>query len=179
MRRTALWIALSVGVAVALLIAVLATRDPAEARLAQSPLLGKPAPTTSAPALDGSTVRLADFRGQYVVLNFFATWCVPCLREHPELTRFHDRHAQTGDATVLAVIFDDDVPSVRRFFEREGGEWPVLDDPGGKIALDFGVRGPPESFLIDPEGYVISKIVGEVRADGLESLVARAKRGRG
>jgi cytochrome c biogenesis protein CcmG, thiol:disulfide interchange protein DsbE len=70
------------------------------------------------------------------------------------------------------------VASVRDFFEREGGDWPVLDDPGGKIALDFGVRGPPESFLIDPDGFVISKIVGEVRAAPLEELLADAKRGR-
>jgi cytochrome c biogenesis protein CcmG/thiol:disulfide interchange protein DsbE len=177
MRRTVLWIALSVGVVGALLVAVLATREPAEARFSDSPLLGKPAPAATGRALDGSTMRLADLRGRYVVLNFFATWCVPCQREHPELSRFQNRHAQTGDATVLAVIFDDDVPSVRSFFEREGGDWPVLDDPGGKIALDFGVRGPPESFLIDPDGFVVSKIVGEVRADALESLVARAKRG--
>ena len=177
MRRTVLWVALSIGLVGALLVAVLATREPAEVRLSDSPLLGQPAPAATARALDGSTVRLADFRGKYVVLNFFATWCVPCLREHPELTRFQNRHAQIGDATVLSVIFDDDVPSVRKFFEREGGDWPVLDDPGGKIALDFGVRGPPESFLIDPNGYVVSKVVGEVRADALESLVARAKRG--
>jgi cytochrome c biogenesis protein CcmG/thiol:disulfide interchange protein DsbE len=102
---------------------------------------------------------------------------VPCQREHPELTSFQNRHAQTGDATVLAVVFDDDVASVRRFFAREGGDWPVLDDPGGKIALDFGVRGPPESYLIDPSGFVISKIVGEVRAASLDDLVARATRG--
>jgi cytochrome c biogenesis protein CcmG/thiol:disulfide interchange protein DsbE len=179
MRRTALWIALSVGLAFALLVAVLATRKPAEARLAQSPLLGKPAPAATGTALDGSTVRLADLRGRYVVLNFFATWCVPCQREHPELTSFQNRHAATGDATVLAVIFDDDVPSVRSFFQREGGDWPVLDDPGGKIALDFGVRGPPESFVIDPDGFVVSKIVGEVRATSLEALLARVKGRRG
>jgi cytochrome c biogenesis protein CcmG/thiol:disulfide interchange protein DsbE len=177
MRRTVLWIALAIGVVGALLVAVLATREPAEARFSDSPLLGKPAPAATGTALDGSTVRLADLRGQFVVLNFFATWCVPCQREHPELNSFQNRHLQTGDATVLAVIFDDDVPSVRRFFQREGGEWPVLDDPGGKIALDFGVRGPPESFLIDPNGFVVSKIVGEVRATGLEQLIARVKAG--
>jgi cytochrome c biogenesis protein CcmG/thiol:disulfide interchange protein DsbE len=64
---------------------------------------------------------------------------------------------------------------VRSYYERNGGDWPVLDDPSGKIALDFGVRGPPESFLIDPDGFVISKIVGEVRATSLEQLLARAK----
>ena len=177
MRRTVLWIALAVGVVGALLVVVLATRESAQARLTGSPLLGKPAPAATARALDGSTVRLADFRGRYVLLNFFATWCVPCLREHPDLISFQNRHVQTGDATVLQVIFDDEVASVRKFIEREGGDWPVLDDPGGKIALDFGVRGPPESFLIDPDGFVVSKIVGEVRIEMLEDLVTRAKQG--
>ena len=177
-RHTARWAALAVGVLGALLIAVLATREPAEARFADSPLLGKESPAASGRALDGSTVRLADLKGKYVVLNFFATWCVPCLREHPELLSFQNRHAQTGDATVVSVIFDDDVPSVSAFFQREGGDWPVLDDPGGKIALDFGVRGPPETFLIDPNGFVLSKIVGEVRAAPLERLIAEAKAGR-
>jgi cytochrome c biogenesis protein CcmG/thiol:disulfide interchange protein DsbE len=175
MRRTALWIALAVGLASALLVAVLATRKPAEARLSESPLLGRPAPAAAGTALDGSTVRLADLRGRFVLINFFATWCVPCQREHPELESFQNRHLATGDATVLAVIFDDDVKSVRAYFARNGGDWPVLDDPSGKIALDFGVRGPPESFLIDPNGFVISKIVGEVRATSLEELLARAK----
>jgi cytochrome c biogenesis protein CcmG/thiol:disulfide interchange protein DsbE len=175
MRRTALWIAIVIGLSSALLVAVLATRKPAEARLSESPLLGRPAPTATGTALDGSTVRLADLRGKFVLLNFFATWCVPCQREHPELESFQNRHVATGDATVLAVIFDDDVKSVRDYLERNGGDWPVLDDPSGKIALDFGVRGPPESFLIDPDGFVISKIVGEVRATSLERLLARAK----
>jgi cytochrome c biogenesis protein CcmG/thiol:disulfide interchange protein DsbE len=177
MRRTALWSALGVALLGALLIAVLATRSPAVERLADSPLLGKPAPVVSGRSLDGSTVRLSDFRGQYVVLNFFATWCVPCRNEHPELQSFRNRHLSTGDVEVLAVVFDDDMGDVRRFFEREGGDWPVIDDPRGKVALDFGVRGPPESFLIDPNGYVLTRIVGEVRADGLDNLLEQATKG--
>ena len=176
-RRTALWASLAVALVGALLVALLATRSPAVERLADSPLLGKPAPSVSGRSLDGSTVRLADLRGRYVVLNFFATWCVPCRNEHPELQRFRNRHLTTGDVEVLAVVFDDDIADVRRFFEREGGDWPVIDDPRGKVALDFGVRGPPESFLIDPNGYVLTRIVGEVRAEGLERLLDQAKRG--
>jgi cytochrome c biogenesis protein CcmG/thiol:disulfide interchange protein DsbE len=172
-----LWGALGVAVIGAALVALLATSTPAEERLADSPLLGKPAPAVRGTDLDGTTVRLADLRGKWVVLNFFATWCVPCQREHPELQRFVNRHRATGDAEVLAVIFDDDVPSVRSYFEDNGGDWPVLDDPRGKVALDFGVRGPPESFLIDPNGFVVSRIVGEVRTEALENLLARAKRG--
>ena len=170
-----MWSAGGIGLALVLLITVLATREPAQERVAESPLLGKPAPEVEGTTLEGTTLRLADLRGKYVLVNFFATWCVPCQREHPELLRFTADHQAAGDATVLAVIFDDEVAAVRQFMEERGGGWPVIDDPRGKIALEFGVRGPPESFLIDPRGFVLTRIVGEVRAVGLERLLTEAK----
>ena len=172
--RTALWVALALGVVVVLFVGLLATREPARNTLAGSPLLGRPAPEVTGTALDGSTVRLSQMRGRFVLLNFFATWCVPCQREHPELVKFAQRHEASGDAQVLAVIFDDDPAAVRRFFEEKGGRWPVIDDPRGKVSLSFGVRGPPESFLIAPDGTVVTRIVGEVRADDLDDLLRRA-----
>lgn len=154
-------------------VALLATRESAATRVADSPLVGRLAPEVSGETFDGRVVRLSALRGRYVVINFFATWCVPCQREHPELRTF--AAAQEGRAEVLAVIFDDDPERVQRFFETRGGEWPVLDDPSGKVALDYGVRGPPESFLIGPEGIVLSRIVGEVTAVGLTDLLTRAE----
>ena len=168
-------IALSVGALALVLVAVLATRPSAETKEAQSPLLGHPAPALQGTALDGSTVRLSDYRGRWVVLNFFATWCVPCQREHPQLIAFTRRHAAAHDAQVLGVIFDDTVARARSFVARNGGSWPLVDDPGGSIALDFGVRGPPESYLVDPNGDVLAKVVGEVTDAGLERLLQRAQ----
>ncbi len=176
--RTLRWVALALGVVLVLFVGLLATREPARNTLAGSPLLGKPAPEVTGTALDGTTVRLSQFRGRYVLLNFFATWCVPCRREHPELLRFSERH-QAGDAQVVAVIWDDDPAAVRRFFEVNGGDWPVIEDPRGKVALDFGARGPPETFLIDPDGFVLFRRVGEVNAAFLEDLLARAKARQG
>lgn len=172
-RRTVRWIALGVSVAVLAFVALLATRQPAATRIADSPLVGRIAPEISGRAVDGRAVRLSGMRGRYVVLNFFATWCVPCQREHPELREFADE--ADGNAEIVAVIFDDDPGRVKQFFEQRGGDWPVLDDPGGKVALDYGVRGPPESFLIGPDGVVLSRIVGEVTTEGLTALVARAE----
>lgn len=169
------WIVAPVGVVALLLVGLLATRDSARNTMASSPLLGRPAPEVTGKGLDGRVVRLSQHRGRYVVLNFFATWCVPCEREHPELMRFADAHREAGDATILSVIFDDDPDSVRKFFETRGGTWPVIEDPRGKVSLDFGVRGPPESFVIDPNGIVISRIVGEVSADRLERLLDEAE----
>lgn len=173
--RTARWIALAVAVVLVAFLVVLATRESAESSLADSPLLGKPAPEVIGKGLDGGTVRLSQFRGRYVVLNFFATWCVPCVREHDDLVRFSTRHAETNDATVLAVIFDDEPDNVQRFFRQRGGDWPVIADERGKVSLDFGVRGPPESFLIDRNGIVVSRIIGEVDDRRLEDLLRRVE----
>lgn len=170
------WIALGLVVAAVAFLVVLGTRQSAQEAAAGSPLLGKPAPEVIGPDLDGETVRLSQLRGRYVLLNFFASWCVPCEREHDDLIRFQEAHAQAGDATVLAVIFDDTVENAQAFFEARGGEWPVLADERGKVSLDFGVRGPPESFLISPEGIVLTRIIGEVDFDRLERLVAEAER---
>ena len=173
--KTMRWIALGAAVVAVAFLLVLATRDSAVSTAADSPLLGKPAPEVIGKGLDGETIRLSQLRGRYVLLNFFATWCVPCLREHDDLIRFQNLHADANDATVLAVVFDDEADNARRFFDERGGDWPVIADDRGKVSLDFGVRGPPESFLIDPNGVVISRIIGEVDATRLENLLRQAE----
>jgi cytochrome c biogenesis protein CcmG/thiol:disulfide interchange protein DsbE len=172
------WAAIGLAVVVLAFVLVLATRRSAEQAKADSPLLGRPAPEVTGPGLDGSTIRLSQLRGRYVLVNFFASWCVPCINEHDDLMRFQTRHEQAGDATVLAVTFNDSLDNARRFFEKRGGDWPVLSDDRGKVALDFGVRGPPESFLVDPNGIVLTKIIGEVDDAALESIITEAKAAR-
>lgn len=174
-RRPALVIAGAVAVVVAGLVAVLATRSPALTKVAESPLIGNIAPEVRGNGLDGTPVRLSDFRGKFVVLNFFATWCIPCRQEHPELIKFAEQH-KDGNARVLQVIFDDTPSAVRDFVERQPVSWPIIDDPDGQVALDFGVRGPPESFLLGPDGTVLFKIVGRVDAAGLNRLIDQVTR---
>ena len=177
MRRTrkALWIAVAVALPVAMLIAVLATSPSARSRAVKSPLVGRAAPPAEGTTIDGSRASLADLRGQWVVVNFFATWCVPCRTEHPELIRFAEAHKAAGDAAVFAIIYSDSASAVKDYRAEHGGEWPMLTDPDGRVALDFGVAGIPESFLVSPEGVIVSKILGGVRADDLERLLAQAR----
>ncbi len=175
LRRTrrGLWIAVAVGVPVALLITVLATRQPAQTRIGDSPLVGKPAPAVEATTVDGEQFRLSDTRGRWVLVNFFATWCVPCRLEHGDLIGI----SQRGDAAVVGVVYNDSVQAVKEFRADEGGDWPMVDDPRGRIALGFGVAGVPESYLIDPEGRIVAKVLGGIRAADFERLLARARTG--
>ena len=177
-RRLAVWIVAALAVTFVPLVIVLAKAEPSTTRAADSPLLGKQAPVVEAKTIDGDDYDLDVERGKWVVVNFFATWCVPCRIEHPELISWQKRHEAIGDATVVAVIYDDSVSAVRRFREEEGGDWPMLIDEGGRISVDFGVAGVPESYLISPEGVIVSKIVGGILDGELEELLNRAKAGR-
>ena len=180
LRRTrrVLWIAVAVAVPVALLIGVLATRPPSATRSVRSPLVGKPAPAIESTTVDGQPGGLSGLRGKWVVVNFFATWCVPCRQEHPDLVRFSQQHEAAGDAAVLGVVYSDNTQAVREFRDANGGAWPMLTDPKGRIALDYGVSGVPESFLVSPDGVVMAKLLGGVRADDLDQLLYRAKSGQ-
>lgn len=172
------WIALVVGVVMLGLVGVFATREPAANTIADSQLIGRVSPEITGDDLDGEIVRASRYRGRYLVVNFFASWCVPCRQEHPELLNFSARHAAAGDAQVLAVVFNDDVDAARAWFEENGGDWPVLQDPRGRTALDFGVGKPPETFVIDPDGVVVTRFVGPVTADGLDAVIRRAEEAR-
>lgn len=169
--RTALVSTVMVGVVVALLAAVLFTRDPSTDRVTQSPLLGQPAPAIDGETLDGEVFDLARYRGRWVVVNFFATWCIPCEVEHPELVAFDEKHAALGDAALVSVLFDDSADAAAEFFDRNGGEWPVVIDADGKVGVAYGVPQVPESFLVAPNGIVVQRLVGGVTAAGLEGLI--------
>lgn len=176
-RRIAPWLAGAVALVLLAVVVVAATATPAEQRVADSPLLGRAAPPAVGDVISGPTQTLETLRGKYVIVNFFATWCVPCRREHPELVKFAARHASSDDAAVIQVVYGDRASTVRSFIDEHGGDWTVLDDPSGAIALDWGVRGLPESYLVDPNGYVLYKITGGADAEGLEALLREAKAG--
>lgn len=163
-------VSILVGFLLAGFVMVLARSKSAESRLADSPLLGKPAPAVNARLIDGSSFDLDSQAGRWVVVNFFATWCVPCREEHPELVKFA---TSSAGATIVSIAYTDDAATVQKFFDEHGGDWAVVDDSEGKIALDWGVRGVPESYLVSPTGFVVAKIIGGVSQDYLTDLISR------
>jgi cytochrome c biogenesis protein CcmG/thiol:disulfide interchange protein DsbE len=171
--RAALVAVVVVAVLMALLVGVLATRDTSVERVTTSPLIGRLAPAIDGATLDGDAFRLTDQRGRWVLVNFFATWCTPCLQEHPELVRFDEEHRQRGDARIVSVLYDDEPEQARQVFEERGGEWPVVTDERGSVGVAYGVARVPESFLVAPDGTVVQRLVGGVTAAQLDDLLAQ------
>lgn len=174
--RTALVSAIALGVVLAVLIGVLATSKSADDRQTTSPLLGKPAPALAGDEIVGAAGRvdLATVApGKWVLVNFFGTYCVPCKAEHPDLVRFSEVNASTAE--VVSVVFDDKVSNVKSYFDQNGGSWPVIDDPDGSIATSWGVAKVPESYLVAPDGTVVSKVVGGIEYGKLQDLLTRAE----
>jgi cytochrome c biogenesis protein CcmG/thiol:disulfide interchange protein DsbE len=155
------------------MVAVLATRDPSTERASQSPLIGELAPAAAGTTIDGEEVSIDDHRGRWVMLNFFASWCIPCLEEHPELNAFDVAHRAEGDAVLMSVTFDDKAKTAREFFDDHGGEWPVIDDPDNSIGVAYGVAQVPETFVIAPNGVVVQRFAGAVTRAELDEVIAR------
>lgn len=167
------FIAGSALVGVGLLVAVMAGRFGEDPRKVESPLLGKEVTTMSLDRLDGSgPLSLADFEGKVVVVNFWASWCVPsCRDEHPHLTAAQVRY---GDQVqFIGVVFQDEPASAMRFLDELG--WGVgyeyVLDPGSRAAVEFGVFGVPETFFLNREGLLVDKIAGPVTTASLTETI--------
>jgi cytochrome c biogenesis protein CcmG/thiol:disulfide interchange protein DsbE len=148
-------------------------RDPHKV---ESPLLGRPAPPFSLPQVGGGEpVSLAALRGKTVVVNFWASWCLPCVDEHPVLTAAPARFGP--DVVFLGVVYEDEEASVRRFLHERGSAYPSLMDEGAKVSVAYGVYGVPETYFIGPDGTIVNKYVGPLRPELLDELVAQARSG--
>ncbi len=126
--------------------------------------------------LEGKPVKLSDYRGKFVVLNFWATWCPPCLVEIPDLVMFHEAHAEK-DAVVIGVNYEDiPVDKVKAFAESQMINYPIVRLPGridGRNTPLGPLKGLPTTFMIDPEGNVVARRTGMVDQKGLEQFMER------
>ena len=177
--KRAFLVTAGVGLPVMALLSYGMTRDP---RNIPSPLPGREAPAFTrvvfAPGTDsvlrmtvGDSVRLAEHRGRIVVVNFWASWCLACRDEHEALSQVANRYATTG-VKFYGLLYND--------FERNGIKWiadmggqayPALADPGARAAIDYGLYGVPETFVVDQMGRVARKYTGPVTAVQLVRLL--------
>ena len=122
------------------------------------------------PNLDGQPVRLVDFRGQWTVVNFWASWCTPCLLEMPELQVFHEAHGNR--AAVIGVNMEDLAPTeIRSFAARLAVTFPIVLS-GGKPVSGFDLKGLPTTFLVSPAGKLADTHLGTVTAPMLAERMA-------
>lgn len=134
----------------------------------RSRLLGRRVPELAGQTLDGENYNIDNSRGNWVLVNFFATWCVGCVREHPELIELENWGTENG-LDVVSVVFDDDSDRVGEFFNERGGTWPVLQDPSS--AVTFQIAQIPESFLVSPSGVVLQHAIGGLKADDIIAII--------
>ena len=176
MRHRTRWIAAAVGVVVLAVVVVLATQigsDPrADAKTSQ--LAGKPLPEFTVRTLDGTTITSDDLLGRSTIVNFWNTWCVPCVQEAPALARFGAAHADDDSVLLLAVVRDDTRRAVEKWVASRDPAWTVALDPGGQAALAFGTRGQPETFAVSPDGVIVAYQFGPATQADLETMLRAA-----
>jgi cytochrome c biogenesis protein CcmG, thiol:disulfide interchange protein DsbE len=177
--RLVLWISLATAVVVAVLVTVLATSGSAGQVSVHNPFIGKAAPPiTGRSILGGPSIKLSSYSGKWVLVNFAASWCVPCREETPQLQTFAADHRKAGDAVILTVAYDEgDVSNLAAYLRGSHATWPAVDD--GQAVVDYGVGGVPESYLVDPSGTVVAKYAGGVVASQLNTVIADASDGVG
>jgi cytochrome c biogenesis protein CcmG, thiol:disulfide interchange protein DsbE len=158
-------------VAFTLLLASGLGRDPREL---PSELVGTPAPTFTLPGLGtAEQIDLASLRGQVVVVNFWASWCLACREEHPDLLAAWERYRERG-VVLIGIDFEDTEDAAIAYAEEMGGDWPLVTDPNSRAAIAYGVFGVPETFVIAANGTITAKRVGAVTYEWLTSEIEAA-----
>ncbi|MEX0802739.1 MAG: TlpA disulfide reductase family protein [Candidatus Binatia bacterium] len=161
---------------IAPILALLAFGFTRDARYITSPLLAKPATPFTITLFDDRTLNLEDLRGQAVFLNFWASWCPPCRAEARDLEAAWQKIKDKNVVFIGVALQDTDKASLE-FLKEFGVTYPNGRDESGKIAIDYGVWGIPESFFIDPQGRITYKHVGGIRAAMVTEKLGEALQG--
>ena len=166
------WKVMSVGLILCIpLIFVLAKGFNYDPRALPEELTGEIAPDFTLNSLEGYPVALSDLKGSVVVVNFWATWCGPCLQEHGELMKAAEEYKPKGVAFV-GVLYGDTQAKAEAYLKKHGSAYPTLLDDAQRTNIDYGVAGVPETFVIDREGRIVKKYAGPVTQIELDLLLS-------
>ena len=158
------------GFAIASLVIILASGFGKNPQGQSNNLEGRVAPTFTLQDLDGASVNLAALRGTPAVLNFWSTWCQPCKIEHADLQQAARDYMPRG-VRFLGILYNDEPRAAKAMLAKQGGAFPTLLDPGQRTAIDYGVTGVPETFVLDKEGRIIHKFSGPLTYEELAGLL--------
>ncbi|GAA5344695.1 thiol-disulfide oxidoreductase ResA [Planifilum fimeticola] len=132
--------------------------------------IGQTAPDFELTTLDGKTVRLSEFRGKGVLINFWASWCKPCRDEMPAIQRVYERHRDKG-LEVLGVNIAETGVTVDGFVRHLDLTFPILLDQNREVTQLYGIGPIPSSIFVSPEGKVVRKVSGQMQEGQIESMV--------
>ena len=174
------WLRLAIVVAVSALVVVLVLafrRAPTDIRTGT---VGKPAAAFTLQRLDGSgMLTLAPTDGKVVVVNFFASWCIPCKEENPALVRVYERY-RASDVLFVGVLYQDARDSGLKYVKDNGVTWPTASDDDGRVAFSYGVFGIPETYFIGADGVIAGRHIGPIDettlVNGIETLRAQVRK---
>ena len=150
-----------VGIIAALVVVLVLAfrRDPHDIRTGT---IGRPAAAFTLQKLDGSgTLALDDAKGKVIVINFFASWCIPCKEENPALVRVYERY-RSSDVVFVGVLYQDSRDSGLRYVRDNGVVWPTASDDDGRVAFSYGVFGIPETYFIGADGVIQGRHFGPI-----------------
>jgi len=170
MNRTVLIVGSAIGLALVAVLFLSLGNDPSHI---DSPLIGRPAPPFALKAINtGEMIDVARLRGKPVILNFWATWCVPCYQEHPVLVENAQRIG--SNVQFVGVVFNDSEDKINAFLKQRGSAYPTLLDEQGKTAIAYGVGGVPETYFINPKGVIVAKFAGPMTTEVLQANLSKA-----
>lgn len=162
---------LGIVIAIAALVVVLLLafrRDPRDIRTGT---VGKPAAAFTLQKLDGTgTLSLSDSQGRVTVVNFFASWCIPCKEENPALVRVYERY-RASDVVFIGVLYQDSRENGLTYVRDNGVTWPTGSDDDGRVAFSYGVFGIPETYFIGADGIIAGRHIGPIDESTLVTAI--------
>lgn len=140
----------------------------------ESPLVGKKAPDIEIESFDGAKVQLTDFDNKIVLLNFWASWCMPCKQEAPELDSSWNKY-RNSDVVFIGINILDEESNARRYLDQYKPEYLNGYDRQGNVALDYGVSGVPETYFISKGGIIVDKYIGPLSEQLIDKYIDKIK----